>query len=247
MTFDGSSPAQCRQEDIHDARVHAEHNLSGDDTEAIADAELECAMNAHYQAMCRHHQTCKWLRINSERVTPLDLTRAALTDDPAVQLSRLKQLFGMCGVSEEHLETEREDLVRIIADYGPQNDQERVTLFQKKAAEQLAAKSATAAMSPGTLPQVTTMHASNFGKLSKVGVELGDRLDAMRGSSGPSTEEMQMGIALFASARGPISPMLERATALPQRSSVTSSIGRSANNGDESYCASVRPLGWDLL
>lgn len=247
MTFDSSSPAQCRQEDMHDARIYAEHSLSGDDTGAIADAELECAMNAHYRMMCQHHQTCQWLRVNSERVTPVDLTRAALTEDPAVQLSRLKQIFAMCGVSKEDPEAEREDLVRIIADYGPQTDQERVTLYQKKAAEQLAAKSAIAAMSPGTLPQVTTMHASNFAKLSKVGVELGDRLDAMRGSVGPSTQEVKMGIALFASARGPISPMQERAIALPHRSSVTPSVAHSTNNGGESDRASARPLGWDLL
>lgn len=247
MALDGSSPAQCGQEDIHDARLHAEHSHEGKDTETIVDAELEVALHAQYLAMRQHHQTCQWLRVDSEKVTPPDLTRAALTDDPAVQLSRLKQLFGMCGVLEEHLETEREDLVRIIADYGPQNDQERVTLYQKKAAEQLAAKSASAAMSPGTLPQVTTMHASNFGKLSKVGVELGDRLDALRGSVGPSTQEVKMGIALFASARGPISPMQERATALPHLSSVTPSVGHSTNKGDESDRASTRPLGWDLL
>jgi hypothetical protein len=247
MTFDDSSPAQCRQEDIRLGRIEEEHSLVVGDPHASQDDELKREINAQYLAMRCHHQTCQWLRVNSERVTPLDLTRAALTEDPAVQLSRLRQLFGMCGVSEEHLETEREDLVRIMADYGPQSDQERVTLYQKKAAEQLAAKSAIAAMGPGTLPQVTTMHASNFGKLSKVAVDLGDRLDAMRGNVGPSTREVSMGVALFATARSPITPTQQDAVSLARRASVAPAICQSPEHLDGSDRTSARPSGWDLL
>jgi hypothetical protein len=247
MTFDDSLPAECRQEETRLARIEEGRSLVVGEPEESTNDQPEREMAAHYLAMRRHDQTCQWLRVNSENVTPLDLTSAALTEDPSVQFSRLQQLFEACGVLGENRQTEREDLICTIAEYGPQNDRERTILYHQKAAERMAARCSAGAMATGVLPQVTALHANSFSKLVRIDNELGDRLDAMRGRAGPSAREVRMGVALFATARSPIATSQHEAAALPRRASSPSAIGRSSEHMDKIDGASAGPPGWDLL
>lgn len=247
MTFDDSSLAQCRQEDTRLARIEEEHSLLAGAPDASTDEELEREIAAHYLAMRRHHQTCQWLGVDSESITPVDLTRAALTEDPSVQLSRLRQLFEACGVLGQDLYTEREDLICTIADYGPQNDRERTILYHQKAAERMAGRCAAGAMAAGALPQVIALHANSFGKLVRIGNQMGDRLDTMRGLIQPSTREVKMGVALFATPRNSITPTQQEAAKLPPRASVTPAIGQTSEHLTGVDGASSRWPGLDLL
>lgn len=247
MTFDDSSPAQCGQEDTRLARIEEEHGLVVGAPDASTDEELEREIAAHYLAMRSHDQTCQWLGVDSESVTRLDLARATLVEDPSVQFSRLRQLFEACGVLGQDLQTEREDLICTIADYGPQNDRERTILYHQRATERMAGRCAAGAMAAGALPQVTALHANSFGKLVRIGNELGDRLDTMRGLTRPSAREVKMGVALFATARSPVAPTRHEAATLPRRASETRAIDQSSERLTEDDGASARPPGSDPL
>ena len=59
------------------------------------------------------------LDVNCGDVSPEDFRRGALSDDPRVQVSRLKTLFRACGIVGVADEVERADVVRVAAEYAP--------------------------------------------------------------------------------------------------------------------------------
>ena len=77
-----------------------------------------------------HTTTCRLLDINCGDVSPEDFRRGALSDDPRVQVSRLKALFRACGIVGVADEVERADVVRVAAEYAPQSEGERQLVFQ---------------------------------------------------------------------------------------------------------------------
>jgi hypothetical protein len=89
-----------------------------------------------------HTTTCRMLDVNGGDVSPEDFRRGALSDDPRVQVSRLKALFRACGIVGVADEVERADVVRVAAEYAPQSEGERHVVFQAIAAHFMARRSA---------------------------------------------------------------------------------------------------------
>ena len=136
-----------------------------------------------------HTSTCRMLDINCGDVSPQDFRRAALSDDPRVQVSRLKGLFKACGIVGVADEVERADVVRVAAEYAPQSEGERQLVFQAIATNFMALRSAGEAMSGRHAPQVASLCTGDFVKVSKLHASLQGTLQAMRPyASLPRTE-----------------------------------------------------------
>lgn len=137
-----------------------------------------------------HTSTCRLLDINCGDVSPQDFRRAALSDDPRVQVSRLKALFKACGVVGVADEVERADVVRVAAEYAPQSEGERQLVFQAIATHFMALRSAGEAMSGRHAPQVAALCTGDFVKVSKLHASLQATLQAMRYNPSPPRTEI---------------------------------------------------------
>ncbi len=133
-----------------------------------------------------HRKICGALHLRYGDVTADELARASLSDEPDIQCARLAPLFKMGGLIGVGHEIERADLVKTIADAGPQSDAEMRLLFQITAAEFMAAQCAGDAMQPRQDVAVMSLQMANFGKLSRLGLDLRAGLEKLRNAHRPS-------------------------------------------------------------
>jgi hypothetical protein len=152
-----------------------------------------------------HTTTCRMLDVNCGDVSPEDFRRGALSDDPRVQVSRLKTLFRACGIVGVADEVERADVVRVAAEYAPRSEGERQLVFQAIATHFMALRSAGEAMSGRHAPQVASLCTGDFVKVSKLHASLQGTLQAMRPSASPPPTEIHGHVHLHA---GGVPPML---------------------------------------
>ena len=147
---------------------------------------LELAVGVALGSANAHRKVCGALHLRYDDVTADDLARASLSDDTDMQCARLGPLFKMCGLVGVGHEIERADVVRTIADAGPQSEGEMRLLFQVTAAEYMAALCATDAMRPRQDLSVVSMQVGNFSKLTRLGLELRQGLQKLRTAQRPS-------------------------------------------------------------
>ena len=133
-----------------------------------------------------HWKICRWLDVGFDHVTAEDVERASRSDDVPTQAVRLRPVFEMCGLVGDEHEADRVDLIRRLADAGPQSDPEMRILFQAIAAEYMAARCASDAMSPGQSMEVMSMQLGNFSKLARLGNELREGQQRIRQAQKPS-------------------------------------------------------------
>ena len=159
-----------------------------DDGEAreLRAQSLELAAGEAFGSPNAHRKVCGALHLRYGDVTPEDLARASLSDDPDMQCARLGPLFKMCGLIGVGHEIERADVVRTIADAGPQSEGEMRLLFQVTAAECMAALCATDAMQPRQDLSVVSLQMNNYAKLTRLGLELRGGLQKLRSAQRPS-------------------------------------------------------------
>ena len=187
-----------------------------------------------------HTTTCRLLDINCGDVSPEDFRRGALSDDPRVQLSRLKALFRACGIVGVADEVERADVVRVAAEYAPQSEGERQLVFQAIATHFMALRSAGEAMSGRHAPQVASLCAGDFVKVSKLHASLQGTLQAMRRDASPPPTEIHGHVHLHA---GGIPPLLvDAADACPSEA-----VMPALAPPDVPYASDGDPSGADLL
>jgi hypothetical protein len=148
--------------------------------------EREIAAGEAWRLANEHRTICGALHLRYGDVTADELARASLSDDTDIQCARLGPLFKMCGLVGDGHEIERADLVKTIADAGPQSEAEMRLLFQITAAEFMAAQCATDAMQPRQDLAVMSLQMSNFGKLSRLGLDLRVGLEKLRSAQRPS-------------------------------------------------------------
>ena len=148
--------------------------------------EREIAAAEFLQLANGHRKICGALHLRYCDVTADDLACASLSDEADIQCARLGPLFKMCGLIGVGHEIERADLVKTIADAGPQSEAEMRLLFQITAAEFMAARCATDAMQPRQDLAVISLQMSNFGKLSRLGLDLRAGLEKLRSAQRPS-------------------------------------------------------------
>ena len=148
--------------------------------------EREIAAGEAWRLANAHRTICGALHLRYGDVTADELARASLSDDADIQCARLGPLFKMCGLIGVGHEIERADLVKTIADAGPQSEAEMRLLFQITAAEFMAARCATDAMQPRQDVAVMSLQMSNFGKLSRLGLDLRAGLEKLRSAQRPS-------------------------------------------------------------
>jgi hypothetical protein len=144
------------------------------------------------------------LDINCGDVSPQDFLRAALSDDPRVQVSRLKGLFKACGIVGVADEVERADVVRVAAEYAPQSEGERQLVFQAIATHFMALRSAGEAMSGRHAPQVAALCTGDFVKVSKLHASLQATLQAMRYNPSPPRTEIHGHVHLHTGGAPPL-------------------------------------------
>ena len=148
--------------------------------------EREVAAAEFLQLANGHRKICGALHLRYGDVTADDLARASLSDEADIQCARLGPLFKMCGLIGVGQEIERADLVKTIADAGPRSEAEMRLLFQITAAEFMAARCATDAMQPRQDVAVMSLQMSNFGKLSRLGLDLRAGQEKLRSAQRPS-------------------------------------------------------------
>jgi len=129
---------------------------------------------------------CGWLNIGYDSVTADDLARACLSGDVQIQTVRLQSLFEMCGLVGEAHSVERADLIKRLAEAGPQSITEMQVLSQAIATEYMAARFATDAMRPGQSVEVMSLQLGNFGKAAKMGTQLREAQHKLREAARPS-------------------------------------------------------------
>jgi hypothetical protein len=148
--------------------------------------EREIAAGEAWRLANAHRTICGALHLRYGDVTAEELARASRSDDTDIQCARLGPLFKMCGLVGDGHEIERADLVKTIADAGPRSEAEMRLLFQITAAEFMAARCATDAMQPRQDLAVMSLQMSNFGKLSRLGLDLRAGLEKLRSAQRPS-------------------------------------------------------------
>jgi len=164
-----------------------------------------CGREGGWDLIDGHTSTCRMLDVNCGDVSPEDFRRGALSDDPRVQVSRLKALFRACGIVGVADEVERADVVRVAAEYAPQSEGERQLVFQAIATHFMALRSAGEAMSGRHAPQVAALCTGDFVKVSKLHATLQGTLQAMRRDASPPPKEIHGHVHLHADG---IPPML---------------------------------------
>ena len=157
--------------------------------------EREIAAGEAWRLANAHRTICGALHLRYGDVTADDLARASLSDDADVQCARLGPLFKMCGLIGVGQEIERADLVKTIADAGPRSEAEMRLLFQITAAEFMAARCATDAMQPRQDVAVMSLQMANFGKLSRLGLDLRAGLEKLRSAQRPSLRLLEAATA----------------------------------------------------
>ena len=148
--------------------------------------EREAAAAEFLRQANGHRKVCGALHLRYGDVTAEDLARASLSDDPDMQCARLGPLFKMCGLVGDGHEIERADVVKTIADAGPQSEAEMRLLFQVAAADYLATLCATDAAQPRQDLAVVSLQIGNFSKLTRLGFELRGGLQKLRNTQRPS-------------------------------------------------------------
>jgi len=148
--------------------------------------ERELAAGEAWRQANEHRKICGALHLRYDHVTAEDLARASLSDDTDIQCARLGPLFKMCGLVGVGHEIERADLVKTIADAGPQSEAEMRLLFQVTAAEYMAALCATDAMQPRQDLSVVSLQMNNYSKLARLGLDLREGLQKLRSAQRPS-------------------------------------------------------------
>ena len=148
--------------------------------------EREIAAAEFFRLANAHRKVCGALHLRYGDVTADDFARASLSDEPDIQCARLGPLFKMCGLIGVGQEIERADLVKTIADAGPRSEAEMRLLFQITAAEFMAARCATDAMQPRQDVAVMSLQMANFGKLSRLGLDLRAGQEKLRSAQRPS-------------------------------------------------------------
>ena len=142
-----------------------------------------------------HRKICGALHLRYGDVSPDDLARASMSDDPDIQCARLVPLFKMCGLIGVGHEIERADLVKTIADAGPQSETEMRLLFKVAASEYLASLCATDAAQPRQDLAVVSLQISNFSKLTRLGFDLQEGLQKLRSTQRPSLRLLEAATA----------------------------------------------------
>ena len=160
--------------------------------------EREIAAAEFFRLANAHRKVCGALHLRYGDVTADDLARASLSDEPDIQCARLGPLFKMCGLAGDGHEIERADLVKAIADAGPQSETEVRLLFQVTAAEYMAVRCAADAMQPGQDPSVMSLQIGNFSKLTRLGFDLQEGLQKLRSAQRPSRRVLDAGPAPLA-------------------------------------------------
>jgi hypothetical protein len=160
--------------------------------------EREIAAAEFFRLANAHREICGALHLRYDDVTADDLARASLSDDIDIQCARLGPLFKMCGLVGDGHEIERADLVKTIADAGPQSETEMRLLFQIAAAQFLATLCATDAAKPRQDLAVVSLQIGNFSKLTRLGFDLRDGLQKLRGAQKPSRRVLDAGPAPLA-------------------------------------------------
>jgi hypothetical protein len=155
--------------------------------------EREAAAAEFLRQANGHRKVCGALHLRYGDVTAEDLARASLSDDPDMQCARLGPLFKMCGLVGDGHEIERADVVRAIADAGPQSETEMRLLSQVTAAGFMAARCATDAMQPGQDRSVMSLQIGNFSKLTRLGFDLQEGLQKLRSAQRPSRRVLDAG------------------------------------------------------
>ena len=155
--------------------------------------EREVAAAEFLRLADAHRKVCGALHLRYGDVTADDLARASLSDDPDIQCARLGPLFKMCGLVGFAHEIERADVVKAIADAGPQSDTEMRLLSQVTAAGFMAARCATDAMQPGQDRSVMSLQIGNFSKLTRLGFDLQEGLQKLRSAQRPSRRVLDAG------------------------------------------------------
>jgi hypothetical protein len=172
------------------------HAPDFDEVEWEASAlEREAAAAEFLRLANEHRKVCGALHLRYGDVTADDLARASLSDEPDIQCARLGPLFKMCGLLGDGHEIERADLLKTIADAGPQSEAEMRLLFQVTAAEYMAVRCAADAMQPGQDPSVMSLQIGNFSKLTRLGFDLRDGLQKLRSAQSPSRRVLDAGPA----------------------------------------------------
>lgn len=129
---------------------------------------------------------CGWLNIGYDSVTADDIARACLSDDVQIQAVRLQSLFEMCGLVGEAHSVERADLIKRLAEAGPQSIKEMQVLSQAIATEYMAARFATDATRPGQSVEVMSLQLGNFNMAAKMGTQLREAQHKLREAARPS-------------------------------------------------------------
>lgn len=124
-----------------------------------------------------HKAKCEALEISPAMVSPEDLLRSTLTDEPVQQLALLHGLFKTCGIYDPFFKSEREHLLRAIACDAPNSLSERDLLYYSHAATSLAMRSAGRAHGGGPLAAEA---ARNFVDLATFQLRVRDRFDSQR-------------------------------------------------------------------
>jgi hypothetical protein len=153
--------------------------------------EREAAAADFLRLANAHRKVCGALHLRYGDVTPDDLARASLSCDADIQCARLSPLFKMCGLVGDGHEIDRADVVKTVADAGPQGEAEMRLLFQVAATEHMAARCATDAMQPHQDMAVVSLQVGNFGKLTRLGLDLRVGLEKLRNAQRPSRRVLE--------------------------------------------------------
>lgn len=157
----------------------------------LGDLEREIAAGEAWQLANEHRKICGALHLRYGDVTADELARASLSDVTDIQCARLAPLFKMCGLVGDGHEIERADVVKTVADAGPQSETEMRLLFQITAAGFMAAQCATDAMQPRQDLAVVSLQMGNFSKLTRLGLDLRDGLQKLRNAQRPSVKLLE--------------------------------------------------------
>lgn len=157
--------------------------------------EREIAAGEAWRLANEHRTICGALHLRYGDVTADDLARASLSEDADIQCARLAPLFKMCGLIGVGHEIERADLVKTIADAGPQSETEMRLLFKVAASEYLATLCATDAAQPRQDLAVVSLQISNFSKLTRLGFDLQEGLQKLRSAQRPSLRLLEAATA----------------------------------------------------
>jgi hypothetical protein len=153
--------------------------------------EREVAAAEFLQLAHAHRKVCAALHLRYGDVTPDDLVRASLSDDPDIQCARLGPLFKMCGLVGDGHQIERADAIKTIADAGPQSEAEMRLLISIAASGYMAARCAADAMEPRQNLAVMSMQVGNFSKLTRLGLDLRGGLQKLRNTQRPSLRVLE--------------------------------------------------------